>query len=112
MVEIQQTREQLIQEPRELNDQMCAAFSKEILETVKKLLEKRTPEPNSIPNAVIKRLPVREITLLTSITNAIFRLCHFLKPWKNADVVINPKQTKNNTFLESYRSVCFFAHSR
>ena len=95
----------LLQEDKESLEPLRAASPKEILETVRMLKNRRAPGPDGILNMALKNLPNRGLAAMANITNAIMRLCHFPRRWKNADIVIIPKQGKDLRFPQSYRPI-------
>jgi hypothetical protein len=52
--------------------------------------------PNGIPNSVLRHLPMRTITFLTKVFNAVLRRQYFQSPWKHARVVSILKTGKDH----------------
>ena len=95
----------LLQENKESLEPLRATSPKEILKTVRILKNRRAPSSDGILNMALKNLPNRELAMMANITNAIMRLCHFPRRWKNADIVMISKQGKDLRFPQSYRPI-------
>lgn len=65
--------------------------------------------PDGINNKVLQQLPVRAVSCLTNIVNAMLRLRHFPCQWKCADVIMLQKPGQAGTFPQNYRPISLLA---
>jgi hypothetical protein len=57
----------------------------------------KAPGPNGVPNRVLRHPPMRAITFLTKVCNAVLRRQYFPPAWKHARVVSTLKLGKDPT---------------
>lgn len=77
----------------------------EIKNILDSLPVKKSPGYDNIPNIVLKNLPKKFLTFLTSILNTCLTIGYFPKIWKHARILLFPKPGKNKQYLESYRPI-------
>lgn len=77
----------------------------EIKYLINKLKNKKSPGIDKIPNIVIKKLPPKVISSLTSIYNSCLRINYFPKSWKTAVIIPIAKPNKDHTKVENYRPI-------
>lgn len=81
------------------------ASPNKILEIIKYLPNNKAPGPDSIPNLVLKNLPLKAVVALTNIINKITILQQFPKKWKKATIIPILKPAKNPHNPNSYRPI-------
>jgi hypothetical protein len=59
----------------------------EVLQAIKGLKVGKSPGPNGIPNRILRHLPKRAITFLTTVFNAVLRRQYFPPAWKHTRIV-------------------------
>jgi len=59
----------------------------EVLEAIRGLKVSKAPGPNSVPNRVLKHLPMQAVSLLARIFNAVLRTHHIPQTWKHIRVI-------------------------
>ena len=74
-------------------------------ETIRGLKVSKAPGPNGIPNRALKHLPMRAVSLLAYIFNAVPRTHHFPQAWKQAPVISIHKPGKDLALPSSYRPI-------
>jgi hypothetical protein len=79
----------------------------EVLEAIKRLRAGKDPSPNGVPNRAPKHQPIRAITFLKKVFNAVLRWQYFPPAWKHARVVSILMPGKDPTVPCSYRPVLF-----
>ena len=72
---------------------------------IKHLKDRKAPGPDGIQNIVIKHLPTIAIERLVQIINSIFTTKHYPKAWKEARILLFPKQGKNLRDPANYRPI-------
>jgi hypothetical protein len=77
----------------------------EVLQAIRGLKVGKAPDPNCIPNQVLRRLHKRAITFLTKVFNAVLRRQYFPSAWKHAHVVSILKPGKDPTLPSTYRPI-------
>lgn len=82
----------------------------EVRDLISKINVQKAPGPDGIPNKAIKHFTKEAIIKLTNIYNAAFRLHHFPKTWKNANVIVLLKPGKNTTFPQNYRPISLLSN--
>jgi hypothetical protein len=75
----------------------------EVQEAIRGLKFGKAPGPNGIPNSALKHIPIRRVSTLVKIFNAILRTHHFPAVWKHARVISILKPGKDPAQLTSYR---------
>jgi hypothetical protein len=77
----------------------------EVEETIRGLELGKAPGPDGIPNRALKHLPLRAISLLVTLFNAILTIQYFPAEWKLARVFSILKPGKNPALPSSYRPI-------
>jgi hypothetical protein len=77
----------------------------EVRENIRGLKASKGPGPNGTPNRSLKHLPMRAVSLLALIFNAVLRTRHFPQSWKHARVISILKPGKDPTLPSSYRAI-------
>lgn len=77
----------------------------EIQFLINKLPSGKAPGNDLITNKILKNLPLKTLTLLTHIYNAMLRLSHFPEIWKFAVIILIPKPNKPKHLSKSYRPI-------
>lgn len=72
---------------------------------IKHLKDKKAPGPDGIQNIILKELPKCAIQYIARIINAILETKHFPNEWKEARVLLFPKQGKNLSEPANYRPI-------
>ena len=79
--------------------------SLEVIELIRHLNPRKASGHDQISNKAIKELPIKGITLITSIFNAILRLEYYPKAWKISLITLIPKPGKPIHETSSYRPI-------
>lgn len=82
----------------------------EVVKVIKYLKTRKAPGLDKIPNLIIKALPSRMITLLTSIFNDCLRLSYFPSHWKIAKIIAIPKAGKDNSIPTNFRPISLLSN--
>lgn len=77
----------------------------ELKTIIRKLAPKKTPGPDKITPAILKKLPKRAITHLTKIFNSCLHQNYFPTAWKTAHIIPIVKPGKDPTLPQSYRPI-------
>jgi hypothetical protein len=77
----------------------------EVQETIRGLKVGKAPGPNGIQNRALKHLPMRAVSLLVQIFNAVLRTHHFPPVWKHARVISILKPGKDPAQRTFYRPI-------
>ena len=77
----------------------------EIRNIIKTTPNNKVPGPDSIPNILLKNLPLKALTQLTYIINGVIKLQYFPKKWKVAIVIHILKPRKPPHDPNSYRPI-------
>jgi hypothetical protein len=77
----------------------------EVQEAIRGLKIGKAPGPNGIPNRALKHLPMRAVSLLVQIFNAVLRTHHFPPVWKHARVISILKPGKDPAQPSSYQRI-------
>lgn len=77
----------------------------EISSFLRKTNVRKAPGPDSIGNRALHHLPVRAVSFLTIIINAMLTFRHFPSQWKRADVIMLQKPRQPSNFPQSYRPI-------
>lgn len=77
----------------------------EVWEIIKHLPKRKSPGPDQITNAALRKISKRTLLHLTKIYNSCFRFEHFPAFWKKANVVMIPKPGKNNLIPTNHRPI-------
>jgi hypothetical protein len=77
----------------------------EVLQAIMGLKFGKAPDPNGIPNRVLKQLPKPVTTFLTKVFNAVLRRQYFPAAWKHARVVSILKPETDPALPSSYRPI-------
>jgi len=75
----------------------------EVQEAIRGLKVSKAPGPNGIPNRALKHLPLRAVSLLVLLFNAILITYHFPTVWKHARVISILMPGKDPALPSSYR---------
>jgi hypothetical protein len=77
----------------------------EVFKILKNLKKSKVPGEDDVRNVALKNLPRKSVVQLSYITNAIFKLNHYPKAFKEALVVPIPKPGKSKGTITSYRPI-------
>jgi hypothetical protein len=77
----------------------------EIFKTLKNLKKNKAPGEDDVRNIALRNLPKKSVVQLCYITNAIIKLNHYPKAFKEALVVPIPKPGKSKGKTASYRPI-------
>jgi len=78
----------------------------EVEEVIRKLQDRKSPGPDGIDGAIVKRMHKILPTFWTTLFNKCFLLGCFPKAWKRASVIVNPKTDKSKLHtVQGYRSI-------
>lgn len=77
----------------------------ELKNIIKNLKRRKAPGMDGIPNQALKMFPKKAEIKLLNIINACLRQNYFPTAWKEAHVIMLPKQGKNLTLPTNYRPI-------
>jgi hypothetical protein len=77
----------------------------EVIKAIKVIKVGKAPGLNGLPNRVLRNLPMRAITFITKLFNAVLRRQYFPPVWKLARVLPILKSGKDTTQPSSYRPI-------
>ena len=78
---------------------------KEVHDIIRKLPTKKAPGPDGLHNILLKNMPRKAVVQLHYIINAIIRLQHFPRLFKEAVVIPIPKKGKDDSDPGNYRPI-------
>jgi hypothetical protein len=76
-----------------------------VLEQISKITARKTPGHDLITADILKHLPRRAVTFITTLFNRILHLAYFPLQWKFAQILMIPKPGKPPTDVTSYRPI-------
>lgn len=79
--------------------------AEEVLEEIKYLKKRSSPGEDGITNSHLKNCPIEFTKNIVNLINGILRLQHFPEAWKNAIVILIPKQGEDPLFPQSHRPI-------
>lgn len=77
----------------------------EISHYIKTLKNRKSPGHDKVPNVVLKNLPRKGVSFLSSLFNACLDLSYFPNTWKHSEIIVIHKSGKPSSLPSSYRPI-------
>lgn len=84
------------------SESICAACPAEVKKLIKSTNARKAPGSDNMGNRVLQHLPVRAVSFLTIIVNAMLTFRRFTSQWKCVDVIMLLKSHQPSKFPQSY----------
>lgn len=97
--------QEYLRSPYQLSPPIKPLSDDEVKLEIAKLNPKKSPGHDLITDKIIKELPMKSITLLTSIFNAVLRIGHYPKQWNMSHIIVINKPGKPSHEISSYRPI-------
>ncbi|GIY46741.1 uncharacterized protein CDAR_250971 [Caerostris darwini] len=81
----------------------------EIEEIIANIKPNKAPGPDNIPGEIVKEMFYANKHLYTNLFNKLLKTGLFPTSWKDANVVLIPKENKNLELAEHYRPICLLS---
>ncbi|GIY73392.1 probable RNA-directed DNA polymerase from transposon BS [Caerostris darwini] len=83
--------------------------TQEVEEIIVNIKLNKAPGPDNIPGEIVKEMFYANKNWFTDLFNKLLKTGLFPSSWKNANVVLIPKENKNLNMAEHYRPICLLS---